>query len=152
MNAKSKAASILGSIKSEAKARASRENGKLGGRPNNTIAEDLDVLGIPLEEMARVSPGESGLPMTVIILNGEGLPHGPRIKVCTILGGKVSRDCLVQVTIEDEPKFIGKNASQLSSSDKNKITKFIQINKKILADHYFGKLTDKQTLNALRSI
>lgn len=37
----SEAMSILGSIKTEKKARASRENGKLGGRPKKAIVSPM---------------------------------------------------------------------------------------------------------------
>jgi hypothetical protein len=37
-----KAAQTLGRIKSKKKARASRLNGKLGGRPNKKIIQSLD--------------------------------------------------------------------------------------------------------------
>lgn len=39
MSEKNPAAVALGSIKSEAKAAASRENGKLGGRPKKVVTE-----------------------------------------------------------------------------------------------------------------
>lgn len=149
---KNKYAVGLGRIKSEAKAKSSRENGKLGGRPKKVLSEDLDSFGIPLEEMARISPDDSGLPVTVVILVGEGLPHGPRIKVSGLYGGKVREDSLVQVTIEDVPQFIGKNSSLLSSSIKKKIVLFIIKNKKILIDHYYGRVTDKQALNGIVSV
>lgn len=114
------------------------------------LTDDLDHFGIPLEEMSRVWPEDSGLPMTVVILVGEGLPHGPRIKVSTLTGGKVRQNALVSVTIEDHPQFIGKNT--LSSQDKKKVVAFILKNKQILLDHYRGKLSDKQTLIQLKPI
>lgn len=57
---KNEHAAALGRIKSEAKAKASRENGKLGGRPRKQLTEQVDGFGIPqvLVEMARI--GDSG--------------------------------------------------------------------------------------------
>lgn len=53
---KNQHAVALGSIKSEAKAKSSRENGKLGGRPKKVLSERVDGFGIPevLIEMARI--------------------------------------------------------------------------------------------------
>lgn len=47
---KNKHAAALGSIKTEAKARAARENGKLGGRPKKVFTESMDSFGLPLVE------------------------------------------------------------------------------------------------------
>jgi len=49
---KNEHAAALGRIKSEAKAKASRENGKLGGRPRKQLTEQVDGFGIPLSEDA----------------------------------------------------------------------------------------------------
>jgi hypothetical protein len=53
----SKAAAILGSIKSNKKAKASRENGKKGGRPKFKITVEDDPLN-PLNKQAKIERGE----------------------------------------------------------------------------------------------
>ena len=109
---------------------------------------ELDSFGIPmLMEMARVWPDDSGLEVSAIILNGENLPHGPRIKVSTIKGGKVDKDHLISVTVDDDPKVIGSH--KFSADDLNKIFQFVKLNKQTLHDHYYGKISDKQALNQL---
>lgn len=108
---------------------------------------DFDQFGIPLEEMARVWPKDSGLPMAVLIIGGDSLPHGPRIKVSTIYGGKVRPEALVSVTIEEHPKFVGKHS--LTSQDKKQVVAFIHKNMQTLLDHYHEKISDKEALNAL---
>lgn len=47
---KNKHAVALGSIRSEAKARAARENGRLGGRPQKVFTESMDKFGLPIVE------------------------------------------------------------------------------------------------------
>lgn len=47
---KNKHAAALGSIKTEAKAKAARENGKLGGRPKKVFTESMDSFGLPMVE------------------------------------------------------------------------------------------------------
>jgi len=112
----------------------------------------IDNFGIPLEEMARVWPQESGLPMAIFISNGEGLSHGPRIKVSAIMGGRISANALVSVTIDDSPQFIGDLSDQISTQDKHRVIEFIRRNKQTLIDHFYGKISDKQALNQIQSV
>jgi hypothetical protein len=90
--------------------------------------------------------------MAVIILDGTGLPHGPRIKVSAISGGKVRRDELVQVTIDDSPKFMYFGNERLNHKNEKLVIDFILKNKQILIDHYYGRISDKQALNAIEKI
>jgi hypothetical protein len=116
----------------------------------NNLSEKIDKFGIPLMEMARVWPKESGLDVAVVILSGESLPHGPRVKVSTIRGGRVDSKSLITVTISDEPEFIGSH--DFSAKDKAKIVEFIKTNLQTLSDHYFGKITDREALLAIKKI
>lgn len=60
------AASILGRIRSEAKTRAARENGKLGGRPRViTLSEQANDFAVPLLEMAELESGLMDTDLTI---------------------------------------------------------------------------------------
>ena len=56
-SAASEAARLLGSIKSEKKARASRENGKRGGRPRLPMTEDR-IRAIVAKHMPKAEEAE----------------------------------------------------------------------------------------------
>lgn len=56
---KNKNAVALGKIKTEAKARASRENGRLGGRPKKVMGESIDKFGLPSDRFGLLVIMES---------------------------------------------------------------------------------------------
>lgn len=82
---KNAAAVALGRIKTEKKAAASRENGKLGGRPREIFGEDFDDFGIPLVEMANIPPGRnSGLRFYIHVRSYEETKNTPHSEIPTL--------------------------------------------------------------------
>lgn len=111
----------------------------------------FDSFGLPILEMARVPTRVSGLPMTVVILVGHHLPHGPRIKVSTLPGGKVRAEELLSVTISDTPEFIG-DKNLIAADIRKKIIEFVIKNKETLTKHYYGEIDDLEALLQIKSV
>lgn len=79
-----------------------------------------------LWEMANLRPKTTGLPMVIWVKPKTTEKHGPRLKVQLSHGSKVKEGEWVSVTIENEPKVIGKG---LKDSDFNLVSAFIITNK-----------------------
>jgi len=84
-----------------------------------------------LFEMANVTGKYTGLPMTIWISPGEGIRHGPRIKVCQLYGVHMSADRLFTVTVGEDPQVIG-NTGEIKTKDIAAVLTFVQVNRVIL--------------------
>jgi hypothetical protein len=85
----SRVMSYLGSIKSEAKAKSSRENGKKGGRPRKVMSENTDSFGVPVEkefivEMANFRVQETGLSYAIHVRSKEETMRTSHSKIPTL--------------------------------------------------------------------
>jgi len=89
-----------------------------------------DYLTQDLYEMANFNPTRTGL-KEVIWISVKNSNHGPRIK---IYEGKQTKGKNFSVTIEDEPRTIGKVF--VNSKELNNIFKFIKINKDLLLKYW----------------
>lgn len=85
MYRKNSAAVRLGKMKSEAKAKAARENGALGGRPTNKTSIKIESYGrMPEKKKTRVElifEKIEALEKKVESILGEDAPHPPRSRV-----------------------------------------------------------------------
>lgn len=134
-----------GLVSSEAKAKASRENGKLGGRPKKVLSEAVDSFGIPLaEDMASYDKRDTGLPMNVIILSRGGEKHGPRVKFQQDHGQRLNRRNTTSVTISDDPKIPKGQKWELSAQDFKMACQFIRKNKALLLKYWRGELLTRE--------
>lgn len=85
---------------------------------------------LDLFEMANVQPKETGLDMIIFVSPGTFYNHGPRIKVSTKYGDKLSGDAdFFVLTLEGE--VIG-DTGEIKNKDIEKIKKFVSLNKKVL--------------------
>ena len=102
--------------------------------------------------MASVSPETTGLPMAIYI-SPKNAGHGPLIKVLQQYGDRLNRDELFSVTIEDDPRVIGK-PGKIRLSDLARIRTFIQLNKEVLLMYWEQKepVYTLQFLQALQKI
>ena len=85
---------------------------------------DIDDKDDMLLEMANIRPAETGLPMVIWVQPDIHKKHGPRIKVQTEHGDKISSHWS-SVTIENNPRII---VGELSSSDFKFVARFILLN------------------------
>jgi hypothetical protein len=141
---KNKAAVELGRMRSEAKAKSSRENGKLGGRPRR-VSESVDGFGIPLfEDMASYDYRDTGLPMNVVILSRSGESHGPRIKIQQNYAKDLRKDDLVSVTISGDPVVPRGQKWLLTAKDFRLARKFVLLNLEILLKYWNGEMLTRE--------
>lgn len=113
------------------------------------MSKKIDEFGIPILEMARVWPEDSGINRAIVIIVGDK-SHGPRIKVSLLPGRKIDKDRFVSVSISDNPEFL--HDHNLSFYEQKNVIQFIKLNKNTLLDHFFGKISDKKALNYLRKV
>lgn len=103
---------------------------------------------VNLFEMANVRPDETGLKMVIYISPRMGVKHGPRIKVSTFYGEKIYKGnyCKLfgkryfSITIEDEPRVIGKTGD-IKLEDVKKACQFVQENKIILLKLWYDEIS-----------
>lgn len=99
-----------------------------------TLLEFLEdqLLQAPMQEMANLAPGTTGLP--VVIWMGEiGGQHGPRIKASNIKGKFAANDNFV-VSVDKEPRVLTPKSVKLKSSEIEEIEDWIKLNYVALMD------------------
>ena len=96
--------------------------------------------------MANVQPKTSGLPMTIYISNKDAV-HGPRIKVSQQYGDRLNASELFAMTIEKDPRIIGK-PGRIRVSHISKVQHFLQVNRDLLL-HYWHQEPPLDTLDML---
>lgn len=102
-------------------------------------------------EMANVRPDETGLPMVIWIYpKTDREQHGPRIKVSKHYGDKVSKD-LFTITISDTPRKIG-DSGEIKNKDVNTLINFVKINKDILLDLWYDKISSTKAVLGLKKV
>jgi hypothetical protein len=89
--------------------------------------------------MANLIPIETGLSMSIYISDKSGISHGTQLKVSKIYGGKIDKNSLFTITIDDEPLVIG-NTGNIKLKDIELVKKFILINKSSLLDYWNKKI------------
>lgn len=102
--------------------------------------------------MANALTEDTGLPM-VTYISQKNAPHGPRIKVSKSYGDKVIPGNWFTMTIEQNPRVIGK-VGQIRARDINLVTDFIELNQKLLIEYWEQNppLSTKRMLNSLRPL
>lgn len=106
---------------------------------------------VDLSEMANLRKNSTDLPMVIYVsekLNVRG-KHGPRIKVSTIYGDKISKKNLFTVTISDTPEVIG-NTGDIKPKDLKKVIDFVVLNKKALLDYWELKIDIGDVIRKLK--
>lgn len=121
-----------GKVKSEAKAQAARQNGKLGGRPRKVMSESVDGFGVPLLEMANAIQKYTGLPGIVYFSTRDEVTN----KQAHALGR-------VKWVHNGESVFVsikaGKNGKRKSGGDPrmvSRLEKFVAANEELLWDYW----------------
>ena len=102
-----------------------------------------------LFEMSNIRKSESGLPVN-IWASYKNASHGPRIKVQTNYGTKMTDD-FFSITISDEPKVIGKTG-EIKSSDIILVKKFIMLNKELLLKFWKDEIGASDVFNNLKKL
>lgn len=95
-----------------------------------------------LWEMANLRPKDTGLNVVIWVSSGQGVKHGPRIKVCS--GPKWDETKCSTIPLTGIYKVIGN--ADISQEEFSKIVKWIEINKKALLDFWNGKIQYTQDL------
>ena len=95
---------------------------------------------VNLFEMTNVRPDETGLKMVIYISPRMGAKHGPRIKVSTFYGEKIYKENYFSITIEDEPRVIGKTGD-IKLEDVKKACQFVQENKDVLLKLWYDEIS-----------
>lgn len=86
--------------------------------------------------MADARPEATGLPMTIcIIVSDRNARHRPRIQVSRQYGDRMNADELFSMTIEEDPRIIGKPGT-IRVSGRRKVQRFIQINRAVLLGYW----------------
>lgn len=93
---------------------------------------------LDLFEMANIRPDKTGLKIVIYISPRNNSKYGPRIKVSQFYGNKVS-DSFFSITIDDNPKVIGKTGD-IKSEDVKKVCDFIILNKQTLLSLWHDKI------------
>jgi len=101
-------------------------------------------------EMSNLRPIHTGLNVVTWISGKGNAKHGPRIKISSKKGNKISIDNLISVTVDDNPKIIGNN--KISVKDFEKIKKFIELNKDIIIKYWNRKIDTKEMINKIKTI
>lgn len=131
---KNKHAAALGRIKTEAKAKAARENGKLGGRPRKKmISENTDNFGLPDEvivEMANFRGSETGLNYSIHVRSRTAHSAIPTLKVYADRPGLSD---WFSVNISENPSVVVAHKERaffksISSKDLQSIMNWVSLN------------------------
>ena len=109
---------------------------------NETTAKSV----IDMFEMANLRNIETGLPMVIWIKPKGNEKHGARIKVQTEHGDKAREGQWVTVTVENEPKLIGKG---LHTKDFTLVSDFVKKNQKILLQFWNDTISLSAFLNKI---
>lgn len=113
--------------------------------------EDVDVFGMPLYEMSNLRPNETGLPMVVWVNPNTGRErHGPRIKVQTQHGNKVSPDKMTAVGFSRDGSVT--NFGGLSDKDFDLVKTFINKNIDILLKLWDDEISPAEFIRDMKSI
>ena len=102
--------------------------------PSRSYQRHSRTCELDLYAMANVQPKTTGLPMTIYISN-KNARHGPRIKVSQQYGNQMNASELFSMTIEEDPRIIGK-PGRIRVSDIGKVNMFIQANRELLLDYW----------------
>jgi hypothetical protein len=100
--------------------------------------------------MSNSYPEDSGVEgvkiwFSVNQYDGKKLPHGPRIKVNDLKTDKL----IAIVTVEDNPVV---KVGELKGKLKKLILAYIKLNRQVLDDHWEGKTSSKQAVNAIKPV
>lgn len=98
--------------------------------------------------MANLRSRTTGLPMVIWVSEKGNSRHAARIKVSLKHGDKIVPSKTVTVTIEDNPRQIGKD--QLDDSDFILVVDFIQRHKKTLMDYWNRKIDTDILIDSLK--
>ena len=103
-----------------------------------------------VKEMANIPKDEyRKLPVNMWIeANHNKSKHGPIVKIQNNKSTNVQSDEFISISISKTPK-VKAGKSKLKAKDLNFMLKVVADNYDLLIDHYNGKITDRQTLNAL---
>lgn len=85
--------------------------------------------------MANVQPKTTGLPMTIYISNRTA-GHEPRITVSQQQGDQLIASDLFCMTIEDNPRILGKLVG-VRVSDLKKVHQFLMANRGMLLNYWY---------------
>lgn len=127
----------------------------LGATPPNqhdyTLDENMYVDGDPVNddmlfEMSNLFPIDTGL-AEVVWVSVKNVSHGPRIKV---FKGAAATGSTFSVTIEDQPKVIGKPF--VSAKELKKIFKFVNLNKENLIKYWDFQMSTREMLDSIKKL
>jgi hypothetical protein len=92
-------------------------------------------------EMANVSPKKTGLSTYIYVSYSQG-QHGPRLKVCNVVGKSWSDDNFT-VSISSDPKVVSGKV-KISNKELDNVFNFMILNKNLLLDLWNGKIDNEE--------
>lgn len=99
-----------------------------------------------LYEMSSIDVKDSNLPRLVWVSPKGRTQHGPRIKVADGLRG---HNLVASITIGDTPIL---SKGNLPAKIFSQISKWIVLNREVLLDYWYGRITTKELHNTLRHL
>jgi len=102
-----------------------------------------------LWEMANLRQRDTGLPMITYVSDGDGISHGPRIKVQRNYSTN-KQDDMFSVSIAENPKVVAGDQGEISSKDLKKVFSFIGLNLDSLLKLWNLEITEKEFLLTMR--
>ena len=115
-------------------------------RTRRTYRRQSRTRELDLYAMANLQPKTTGLPMTVYISNRTA-GHEPRVAISQQHGDQTNASDLFFMTIEDNPRIIGKLAG-IRVSDLMKVHQLLMANRGLLL-HYWYQEPPLDTLDML---
>jgi len=97
--------------------------------------------------MANLFPEDTGLPMVVWISEKGGARHDARVKVARSHGSKARPDDTVSVSVREPPIVVA--GEGLAAADLKLVQAWIELNRPIILDHWSGKISSRQAVNAI---
>jgi hypothetical protein len=91
----------------------------------------------PLDEAwlyMKLIPERTGLPMAIWITPNEDYPHGPRVKVSRIHGGRGRWSDAASVTVRPEIRLVVPRS--LSAADFRVVSRWIELNLDLIDDYW----------------
>lgn len=121
------------------------DNNELNNKIKNILNEDQ------LWEMANIDQQDTGLAVMVYV-SPKNANHGPRIKFMNSYSNGYDSKLVLPMTIDDKPIIPISFNRKIKQRDINDIKNWIILNKDILLDYWYSKITTKQMINSIKSI
>ena len=118
--------------------------------PNHQLITLWEVEDLEAFEMANLRQKTTGLPMVIWVSEKGHTQHGPRIKVSKIHSDKMDITQSVSVSITSPPEIVA--GAGLSPQDFEVVSRYIELNKKVLLGYWNGELDTAELIGGLKKL